>query len=410
MSDLKASQRTAHAAAVPGGADASCDAARPTLHALRAVLPIFLVSRLGVLAAGYFAIAAFGYAAGEPRVRLYPDELRNLPFRYDVGWYLAIASEGYRWDPAHAGQQSIAFFPALPLTARVVGSTLHVSFLPAAMGLALGATLAALIYLFRLARSYMSADRSAAAVWLLAAYPFAVFYSVPYTEPLFLASMLGAWVHLRRGESWRAMAWGIAAGLTRPNGALLSIALALLVVERLRQQRPEAGRRWHALARALLPASGPTVGMLMHSAYVWRLTGYAFTWVSVQTAWNRQFTSPLRFLVEWVGTIGYFDDAVGAIAMIDFAAGSLALLMLGLTWPVAKRFGAATAVLIPVLLLPVMLSGGFQSLGRSTSVIFPAFLWMGAALPETQRSTWIAAFAMGQALAAAMFFTWRPLF
>src|SRR3954470_20158920 len=89
------------------------------LSAVRAVLPIFLVSRLGVLVAGYFAVVAFGYPMGEPRVRMFTSEFWNLPFRYDVGWYYAIATSGYHWDGPNAGQQSIVFFPALPWVVRL---------------------------------------------------------------------------------------------------------------------------------------------------------------------------------------------------------------------------------------------------------------------------------------------------
>jgi hypothetical protein len=45
-----------------------------------------------------------------------------------------------------------------------------------------------------------------------------------------------------------------------------------------------------------------------------------------------------------------------------------------------------------------------------TSVLFPAFLWMGGAIPARHRTAWIAAFACLQGFVAVMFFTWRPLF
>jgi hypothetical protein len=45
-----------------------------------------------------------------------------------------------------------------------------------------------------------------------------------------------------------------------------------------------------------------------------------------------------------------------------------------------------------------------------TSVVFPVFLWLGAVVPERQRAVWLSVLAVGEAAAAAMFFTWRPLF
>jgi hypothetical protein len=49
-------------------------------------------------------------------------------------------------------------------------------------------------------------------------------------------------------------------------------------------------------------------------------------------------------------------------------------------------------------------------MGRVTSVLFPAFLWLAAILPVHHRTAWIIGFAMVQALCASLFFTWRPLF
>ena len=46
-------------------------------------------------------------------------------------------------------------------------------------------------YLVRLARETIGEDRASAAVALMAAYPFAVFFSAPYTESLFVLGAVG---------------------------------------------------------------------------------------------------------------------------------------------------------------------------------------------------------------------------
>ena len=68
----------------------------------------------------------------------------------------------------------------------------------------------AAVYLWRLARDTIGEERAPAAVALLAAYPFAVFFSAPYTESLFLLGAVGAIYHFRRGELAPAAAWGSA--------------------------------------------------------------------------------------------------------------------------------------------------------------------------------------------------------
>src|SRR5579864_7548288 len=75
----------------------------------------------------------------------------------------------------------------------------------------------AAVYFRRLARDTIGADRAADAVALLAAYPFAVFFSAAYTEAPFLLGAIAAFYHMRRGEFGRAAAWGLFVGLLRPN-------------------------------------------------------------------------------------------------------------------------------------------------------------------------------------------------
>ncbi len=87
-----------------------------------------------------------------------------------------------------------------------------------------------------------------------------------------------------------------------------------------------------------------------------------------------------------------------------------AVFVLAAVWPVWRRFGIAFAVFILINILPPLTTGGFLSAGRISSVLFPAFVWLAAAVPARQRTAWIVSFAMLQALCAALFYTWRPLF
>src|SRR4029077_17995170 len=87
----------------------------------------------------------------------------------------------------------------------------------------------ALIYLFNLARDMLDDDHAVAALWLLAAYPFALFYSAYYTESLYLLGVAGAFLHFTRRQYWIAALWGLLVGLTRPNGFFLCVPLAGLV-------------------------------------------------------------------------------------------------------------------------------------------------------------------------------------
>jgi Gpi18-like mannosyltransferase len=100
----------------------------------------------------------------------------------------------------------------------------------------------ALIYFHRLARQVLDEGGATGAVVLLAAYPFAAFFSTASPESLFLLTSLGALYHMRCGEWAKAGLWGLLAGLTRPTGCLLSVPLALMAIATITPRMAWLGR------------------------------------------------------------------------------------------------------------------------------------------------------------------------
>ena len=62
----------------------------------------------------------------------------------------------------------------------------------------------------------------------------------------------------------------------------------------------------------------------------------------------------------------------------DMLNGLGAVFVLVAAWPVWRRFGAAYAVFILINILPPMAAGGLLSVGRFSSVLFPAFIWFAS--------------------------------
>jgi hypothetical protein len=393
----------------------------------RTALLVLVGTRPAILLAGYLAVFLFGYGPGSAPIRSSEDELLNLPVRWDTGWYLQIAADGYSYKPNFGTrrQQNIVFFPAFPLLTRVgawlLGNT-KASYVGAGVFVSLAAFLVGLVYIFKLAREQLELgeEESATALWLLAAYPFALFFGAAYTESLFLAAAAGAFWHLSRHEHRSAIAWGIVTGLTRPNGFLLSIPLALVAVSpwlpaaMVRGGRPRgaAGAPNRAtLGPALLVASAPTLGMVAYSIFIWSLTGRPFAWAEGHEAWGRHYEGFATLIVDRYnfisqsGFLTYVSDLP-----VDLLNGLGVLFVLVASWPVARRFGLEYAVFIWINILPPLAAGGLMSAGRFSSVLFPAFIWMAAAVPPRQRPCWAVSFAAIQALNATLFYTWRPLF
>ena len=400
---------------------------------VRTAAAVVVGTRPAVLFVGYLAIMLFGYVDGSPAHKMplhdYDSEVFNLQLRWDTGWYHGIAMNGYSYDPqtGPSGQQDPVFFPAYPLIMRVAGllfGNRELSYILGGTVVSLLSFLLALTYLYRLARELLDDDQSVTALWLLAAYPFAIFYSAIYTESLYLLGAVGAFYHFRRRELAQAGAWGLLVGLTRPNGFALSLPLALLAIEpwlppylvggaaaKAGAVKPARTERLTMFAPVLAAAAMPVVGMLLYSAFVWWLTGHPFTWAAGHAAWGRHYQGLSRVVMDryyFIWSAG-FSGYVAQLP-VDLLNGLGALFALVTAWPIARRLGLAYAVFVLVNILPQLAAGGLMSVGRFSSVLFPVFIWLAAAIPPRHRMGWVVTFAAIQALNAAMFYTWRPLY
>lgn len=369
----------------------------------------FAFTRVGVVAVGFMALVTIGYPPGEPHTRLFDDEVMNLPVRWDAGWYYQIAKTGYYWDRRNEGQQNIAFFPAFPMATRGVARLFGgepEAYILAGLTLSHLAFLWALLLLHRLARDMTgNAATAAAAVLLVACYPFAIFYGAFYTESFFLLGAVGAMRALRQGRPAAAGAFGLLAGLTRPNGFLLAIPL-LVLCARCLAGRPVWSTRTGAMAVAPLM---PVAGVAIYSAYLATLTGSPLAWYAQHAAWGRTFAglAPIAGAFDQVardGVVAY--TAAQPYTTINVAAASV---VVALIVPIWRRLGPEYGVFVAVNVLPPLVLGGALSMGRVTATMFPLFLWLAMAMPR-HAGALAGAFALFQGFAAALFYTWRPLF
>ena len=402
--------------------------------AVNAALVGVLGTRPAILFVGYFAVAAFGYVHERPPVRFSENEIVNLQARWDASWYLTIATEGYRFQSNDSSaQQNIVFFPAFPMALRMVARLFGgsvVAHMFGGTGLNWVAFFFALVYLFMLARNLLeSEDAARAAVLLVATYPFALFYGAIYTESLYLLGALGAFYHARRREYLPAAAWGLLVGLTRPNGCFLSIPLVLITAAPWLPawlHAPAAARYrggstgaaagggarlpFGSFVAAVASASAPGIGVLLYCAFIWRLTGDPLAWVAGQVAWGRGYLGLGTLVSTWYSYLQESAYVVTRALPYDSLNALGALFVLALAVPVWRRLGLPYLIVILINLLPPLATGGFLSAGRMSAVMFPAFLWLGAAIPDRQRGGWFASFMAIQALNAALFYTWREMF
>jgi 4-amino-4-deoxy-L-arabinose transferase-like glycosyltransferase len=341
-------------------------------------LEIFLWSRVTIWVAAVFAFLSF-----EPN--RHPDADRwDTPFfhdlgwvtdvwaRWDSGWFLRIAAEGY----GSAGDAAPAFFPLYPGLVAALGRVLGGHYVLAGIAVSLAAAMVGFLLLYRLAEDWLGADGARRSVLYLAVFPMSLFLQAVYSEALFLALALAAFLLAQRGR-WPAA--GVVTGLallTRPAAVALLPALAVLAWR--------APRRRGALASlALAPAL-----FALYPLLLWVQVGDALAFARAQDTWRREL-SPL-------GPLGGVWDGVRAVVSGEVPAGATALhahavnveslaflaLYVALTVVVWRRFGAPYGVFAAMsLALPLSFPSErwpLLSLPRFGLVVFPFFLALAA--------------------------------
>ena len=388
-----------------------------------AAVRAFVSTRTAVFVVAHFAVVTIGLAP-KASFTLTPDPFGNLPARFDAGWYGSIALDGYEWDRQFERQRNFAFFPALPMLMRPVGALIGskapglprerrmIRTLWAGVCISLAAFLLALVYLARLTRLLAGHDAAVTAPLLLAAYPFAAFFNAPYTEGLFLLGSVGAFYHFRQRHWVLASLFGLLVGFSRPNGCFVSVPLGVLALQGAWDEwrsRPDSPAPIVPLLNRLLVAAMPGVAMLIFTAFLKNLTGVWFAWARIQGAWGREWgTRPIAQGWEWLTTEGFLQVSQGV--PFDVLNTFAVLFAIALLIPVFRRLGVAYGLFVLLNLVPPIFAGGALSMGRISSTLFPLFIALAVVLPRQAVPAWAAAFAMGQGLVAALFFTWRELF
>jgi hypothetical protein len=369
------------------------------------------VSRLLVWAVGAGAAALWGLSA---RVTIFDPGAVTRPFgaagnalaaplsRWDSVWYLAIANDGY--PPADA--RRAAFFPLYPLLVRAANAVVGRPVIAGAL-VSLACFAGALVLLHRLTELELGPDAAGPAVWAIALFPGAVFFSAVYSEALYLLLSIGCLYAARTGRWAWAGAAGALGAATRSAGVLLVVPLAIMWLARggggPRRVRDAA---WIALV---------PLGLAGFCAALALGGGDALAPFHAQDIWFRHFAGP--FLGVWDGTAAAWrglhrlDEPAARADVVLFAfLLAAAPAVVGVMRRLPPAYGA---YLVAALALPLSYPVGPQplmSLPRFLAVLFPLFMWLGAWLAEggrVRRAAVLAPSAAGLAVVTAVFATWH---
>ena len=145
----------------------------------------------------------------------------NVWFRWDTGWFLKVAAFGYG-----AQDNSTAFMPLYPWLIRGVNCLLGKNYLLAALVVSNAACLVCLILLYEIAcQEGLNKDAALRTVMFLLLFPTSFYLFAGYSEALYLALLLGAWLLARRKIWLAAGVLAALATLCRSQGIVMVVVL-----------------------------------------------------------------------------------------------------------------------------------------------------------------------------------------
>jgi Mannosyltransferase (PIG-V) len=254
----------------------------------RSVAAMVLVIKAAVLIYGALAFQI----TNDERVRTLT-QLFSIWNRWDGPQYLLIAQHGY----AASGDQrlALAFFPLYPWLIRLLTMVVR----DAVLSAFLISTVASVVVGVALARLFAidySEHLARRAAWFLFIFPTSYFLHIDYSESLFLALVLTAFVAARRERWFQAGLIGAFAALARPNGILLLPALGADALWELWETH-RFNWRWLWLGLVLM-------GFAIYLWVNYRVTGDPLVFLSVQREhWSHSLVTP------WSGIQVNFDVA-----------------------------------------------------------------------------------------------------
>jgi hypothetical protein len=369
------------------------------------------ISRLLVWAVGAAAAALWSLS---PRVILFDPGSVTRPFgpvgnalvaplaRWDSVWYLAIANDGYPADDP----RRTAFFPLYPLLLRAADAVVGHPLLAGAL-VSLACFAFALPLLHRLAALELGLPAAREAVWALALFPGALFFSAVYSEALYLLLSVACLYAARTGRWAWAGAAGALGAATRSTGVILVVPLAVMWLA----SAGEGPRRARDAAWiGLVP-----LGLAGFCAALALGGGDPLAPMHVQDVWFRHFAGP--FVGVWDGARAAWDGlhhpgdpaSRANVVLCGFLLAAVPLVVV-----VLRRLPAAYgAYVLASLAVPLSYPVGPQplmSLPRFLAVLFPLFMALGAWMAEgggVRRVAVLGPSAAGLAVATAVFATWH---
>lgn len=227
------------------------------------------------------------------------------------------------------------------------------------------ALLFAAIYLYKLITlDFKDSKIASKAVFYMLIFPLSFFFSIFYTEGLFLFLVISSFYYARKKQWLTASILGFFLSLTRSLGVLIFIPF---LVEYFDINFKSFKIDFQKIKKDIFYLLLIPTGLFAYMLYLYIKFNDAFVFSHVQSVWNRRFTS----IFTTLNTVKYYGSFYGII-FIGSVIFALALIFYLIYLKVRISY-----IIYSLLFLFCYLSTGLlESIPRYISVLFPIYLGM----------------------------------
>lgn len=353
--------------------------------ALLKVLPVYIAIHVALLALGCLA---FLFTQKDFSTAVMPiSTLWEEWNHWDTAHYLNIALHGYY------SLVSMAFFPLYPLLER---AGMFATGDPFTAGLIVSnvAELVMFVVLYRLVERDFGGNRAFYALFYLAIFPTAFFFSAAYSESVFLCLSTLTFYQIRQGRWWLAGLCGFLATCTRPDGLYLTIPFCYEYLCRVWERQGKAPfelfslksfwRLLKGLRGGVLLALCMPMGIVLFMGVGYYRFHDFLAFVHSHKAWNRYFHIPGWGILKALkvmfthGFLSFFTLRTGLDLVADIFIGLLLFCSFIGPWKLPRRLWAyniyATVLFIYFQAFPRAGDTPLESMSRFLLELFPAFI------------------------------------
>lgn len=349
----------------------------------------------GLFVGGVHAVAWFGNGFLTPPVTAGPSApaaTNAFPLsRWDADWYRSIAESGYFWDRT-TGVGNVPFFPLFPLLCRGL-ATFRIPLALAAILVSHVFFVVSLLLFQRFQGLQVGPVSAQTPLLALLTFPWSFFLLAPYSESLFLALALAAFLAALRGRWSLVACLGVLAGLTRLFGLALVPPLLFLAV----RTAPDTPGRHASRPLRILAAFSPAMGFASFESWLAFRFGDPFLFLHAQQqGWGRHpgwngIQASLYAIVNNVRQRGWLHlgpavDLVVVLLLVAFVIHAL------------RSRTLLNALYVGAGVILIVTSGSLRSSGRFALVLFPVFAFL--ATLARRRVLWFAYLALSSTLQA----------